>query len=90
MAKALQKFKDDQTKAAYINMAEDLFEDYYAHRKEIYKMNFVRGIFFGVGSVIGGTIVIALLLWILSFFVNLPIIGQFFENAQQTVEQKRN
>lgn len=89
MGKTLQRIKDDQTKAAYISMAEDLFEDYYAHRKEVYKMNFVRGVFFGIGSVLGGTIIVALLIWILSFFVQLPVIGQFFENAQHTVEQKQ-
>ncbi|HEX4662325.1 MAG TPA: DUF5665 domain-containing protein [Candidatus Saccharimonadales bacterium] len=93
MSKVLKRAGDkvvaDQTKGAYISMAEDLFEDYYAHRGQVYKMNFVRGIFFGVGSVLGGTIIVALLLWILSAFVQLPVIGQFFQNAQHTVEQKR-
>ena len=86
--RAGKKFADDQAKGAYISMAEDLFEDYYAHRGQVYKMNFVRGIFFGIGSVLGGTVIVALLLWVLSAFVQLPVIGQYFQNAQQTVEQK--
>lgn len=66
---------------------DELFEDLYNDRRRIYKMNFVRGILFGLGSAIGGTIAIALIVWLLSVFVNLPLLGQLFENAQQSIEQ---
>lgn len=45
---------------------EDLFNDFNRNRFAIYKMNFVRGIFFGLGSVLGGTVVIALIIGILN------------------------
>lgn len=66
---------------------EELFNDLYDDRKRIYKINFIRGILFGAGSAIGGTVVLALIVWILSLFVNAPFIGQLFENAQQSIER---
>ena len=89
LQKAVKDFKADQTKGAYINMAEELFADYYKHRKQVYQMNFFRGIFFGLGSVLGGTVVVALIIWILSVFIHIPIIGDYVQNAQQSVEQKQ-
>lgn len=52
-------------------------------------MNFIRGIFFGVGSALGATIVIGLLLWLLSFFVDLPGgVGNFVQYIVDTVKNK--
>jgi hypothetical protein len=84
--KAVQKFKDDQAQAATRGFLEDLFDDYYAQRFKVYKMNFVRGIVFGFGSVIGGTLMIAALLWALSLFNELPFIGRFTETIQHSIE----
>lgn len=66
---------------------EELFNDIYRDRKRIYKINFIRGLVFGAGSVLGGTIIIALLVWILSLFVNTPVIGEFFEGARDSIDQ---
>lgn len=56
----------------------------------LYRMSFVRGVFQGLGSVIGATIVIAILLWVLSLLESLPLIGDLFETAQETVETRDN
>lgn len=66
---------------------DELFNDLYENRARIYKINFVRGLLFGAGSALGGTIVIALIVWTLSLFVNIPVIGELFENAQQSIER---
>lgn len=66
---------------------EELFNDLYDNRGRIYKLNFIRGILFGAGSALGGTIVIAFVVWILSLFVNVPLIGDTFKNAQQSIER---
>lgn len=68
------------------SILEELFNDFYDDRRNIYKMNFFRGIFFGLGSVLGGTIVVALVIWALSFFVQIPGIGGAFQQAQNTLE----
>jgi hypothetical protein len=88
--RAVQKVKKDNENGAKRDYLEDLFNDMYKNRLRIYQVNFVRGIFFGLGSVIGGTVVVALIVWILSFFVNLPGIGNSVQNAQQKIENSQH
>ena len=56
-------------------------------KKKLYLQNFLRGIFVGAGSVIGATVLIALLLWILSLFDTLPFIGPIIENAKESIKE---
>lgn len=85
--KKLEKdFKQNQAKGSQKAMIEELFNDWYVHRREVYKMNFVRGIFFGFGSVLGGTIVVALLVFLISLFTELPVVGDFFQETKNTLD----
>ncbi len=68
----VEKQKENTERGARHAALEDLFYDFNRSRVQIYKMNFVRGIFFGFGSVIGGTLVVALLIGLLSLLVDLP------------------
>lgn len=63
-----EQVKTDQAKGSASAVLEELFNDFHRNRKEVYVMNLIRGIFFGFGSVIGGTLMIALLVWVLSLF----------------------
>ena len=67
---------------------ESIFEGGYINHSRVYKINFIRGLFFGLGSVLGGTLIIALVAWVLSFFTELPIIGNFVETLRETVDQE--
>lgn len=70
-------------------LLEELFNDFNRSRVQIYKLNFVRGIMFGAGSVIGGTVVIALIVWILSLLgAFIPPLGDFFDGLSQTLSPK--
>lgn len=61
-------------------VAEELFNTMYQNKWKIYWLNFFRGIFFGFGSILGGTLVIAALAWILSLLVDLPGgVGNFIQ-----------
>lgn len=84
----VEKIKHDQSIGARRTVIEELFNDYYDDRRNIYKVNFFRGIFFGLGSVLGATVVVALIVWLLSFFVNIPGIGETFQQAQRSLESK--
>jgi hypothetical protein len=83
MAKAV---RDSEVKGAPRAMMEELFQDFYKHRRQIYVMNFVRGIFFGFGSVVGGTIVVALVLWLLSVLNYVPFLDGIVNSTQQTLQ----
>lgn len=68
---------------------EEFFQDYERRRWSIYRMNFVRGIFFGLGTFIGGTLVIASTLWFLSLFESVPYLSDVINNIQSSIEDAR-
>ena len=87
--KAVKKVKEDNERGARNAILEDLFYDFHKSRRQVYLMNLIRGIFFGVGSVIGGTLVVTIALWVLSLLVDIPGgIGDAIENIRDTVQQK--
>ena len=89
--KIVDKLVRDQQIGARREVLEEIFNDYYKNRRNIYKVNFVRGLFFGLGSVLGGTVVVALVVWGMSFFVNIPGIGDTVQKAQDSIESgKKN
>jgi len=89
MPRLINKIKTDNENGARRGLLEDLFNDFHKSRHQVYWMNFTRGIFFGVGSVLGGTIVIALLIWLLSLLVDLPGgIGNFIQYVVDTVQKR--
>jgi hypothetical protein len=88
-ARVHSKIKKDNEVGARRAILEDLFYDFHSSRHQVYWMNFTRGIFFGVGSVLGGTVVIALVVWILSLLVDLPGgIGNFIQSIVNTVQHR--
>ena len=84
--KVKEKVAADNERGARVSLIEDLFYDFHRSRKQVYAMNFIRGIFFGLGSVLGGTVVVALIVWILSFFVHIPGLGQSLEQVQKSIQ----
>lgn len=85
-----KQFKKDQVAGAQRDLLEQLFDDHYKYRWKVYQVNFFRGIFFGFGSVIGATILVGLAIWILSLFTDLPVVGNFFERSQTSIEKRQN
>ena len=69
---------------------EDLFYDFHKSRAQVYSINFFRGVFFGLGTVIGATIVVAIVLWFLSLFVDIPgAVGDFVQYIVDTVQSSQ-
>lgn len=79
-----QKDRDAQLGQMLVN----IYETGYLDRNTMYKMSFVKGLVGGLGGVIGATVVVALLLWILTFFEQVPLIGDLTQNTKQTIQQK--
>lgn len=83
------RVKNDNENGARRALIEDLFFDFHKNRHQVYWMNFVRGLFFGLGTVLGGTLLIAFIAWMLSFFVHIPGIGNAFEQIQQMIQSRK-
>lgn len=61
------------------------FADFVKYLKSPWKIiwiNFLAGIFRGLGVIIGMTVVFAIVIWMLSQFVNYPLIGEYVQNIK--------
>lgn len=85
----MDKSKDAKISDANRDVFEGFFEDYFKNRKQIYWLNFVRGVWFGLGSVIGGTLVLAGVLGLLSLFHQVPFLSGIVEIIQRSIEEAR-
>jgi hypothetical protein len=89
MNKLVSKVKTDNENGARKSVIEDLFYDFNRSRAQVYRINFIRGLFFGFGSVIGGTLVVGLIVWLLSRFVDLPGgVGNFIQYVVDVVTHR--
>lgn len=81
------KVATDNERGARYSLLEELFNDFHRSRFQIYKLNFVRGLFFGFGSVIGGTLVVAALVWLLTVLVHVfPPISDLVNDMIRAVQ----
>jgi hypothetical protein len=84
-----RKFQRAQIVGAEKTLLEELLQDMYAHRRQIYQINFVRGLFFGLGSVLGGTILIALLVWLLpQLGAIIPFLSDFIQDILDALSSR--
>lgn len=58
-------------------------------RKKLYKLAFIKGLFSGFGGVIGATILVGLLLFMLSFLNKVPLLGRVTEAVKNSIETNR-
>lgn len=87
---AAHKLREDNERGARQAILEDLFYDFHKSRRQVYAMNFVRGLFFGVGSIIGGTLVVAIVLGLLGLLVDIPGgVGDFIRYIVDLVKQNQ-
>lgn len=88
--KITETVKDNNELGSRHQLIEELFYDFNSSRHQIYQVNFIRGICFGFGTVLGGTVVVAILVWFLGQFAGwFPPIGDYIQqiiNAMQHVK----
>ncbi len=89
-ARMAQCLHDDNEKGSRQALLEELFNDFNRNRYEIYKINFFRGIFFGFGSLLGGTMLIVLLVWVLNLTGQLvPSVAGFIDQILNVMQNSR-
>ena len=47
--------------------------------------NFFAGVFRGLGAIIGASLFIAFILWMLTIFIDIPLIGEYAANAKSAM-----
>ena len=68
-------------------MLTNIYESGYIDRNQAYKMSFVKGLLSGLGGVIGATLVLGLLLWIVSLLGQVPLLDRITDNITDTVNR---
>jgi len=66
----------------------DLYDALKPNRAALYRTNFLKGLVSGLGGIVGATVGIALLLWLLSLFGQIPIIGHFVDAVRHTLQSR--
>ena len=88
--KIVKRVVRDNENGARQAVLEDLFFDFHRSRKQVYWMNFIRGIFFGAGSALGATVLIALLIWTLGQFADVfPPLADFINRLIETMQRRQ-
>ena len=65
----------------------DNYINWLGNTKRQILQSFLRGIFTGLGTVIGATVVVGLVIWILHMLGGLPVIGDFLQGAGNQIEK---
>ncbi len=80
--------KKDLTEPDYEKIGKAIvsLQDVFVDKKRLYKTAFIKGLFSGLGGVVGATLLVAVLLWVLSFFHTIPLIGNFTETIRNTIQ----
>jgi hypothetical protein len=63
------------------------FMQYLQSGRSIMWINFKAGIARGLGITLGMTVVLGLLIWMLTKLVALPIVGEYFQEAENFIEE---
>ncbi len=64
------------------------YDQGYIDRKATIGFSFLKGLASGIGGILGATLILALLIWMLSFFNEVPIIGPFVDTVKSTIEHR--
>jgi hypothetical protein len=61
--------------------------EYLQSGKRIMWVNFKAGIAKGLGMTVGLAVVLGVLVWVLTKMVDLPVVGEYFSDAQQYITE---
>lgn len=66
-----------------------IYETGYLDKKQMLKTSFLKGVVSGLGGVIGATLLAALIVWLLSLFSSVPLVGRFVDKVNNSVQSTR-
>ena len=85
----IKKTLTDKERIEFAKQIEYMFEATHAKWHKVAWLALLRGIFMGFGVVIGGSILVAILIWILGNLESIPLLGDLAETAKDTVKEEQ-
>lgn len=77
----------DAQRIEFAKQLEYFYEVSHPRWARVAWFSFVKGVATGLGVFLGGTIIVALLLWVLSLLGEVPFLEQIVEPAKETLQQ---
>lgn len=85
---SIPKTSPEKELATVLNAADVVeFIEYLQSGKRIMWLNFKAGIAKGFGITLGMTVVLGVFIWFLTMLVDLPLVGEYFKDAQTYVTE---
>lgn len=78
--------KKDRELVRLGKMLRDFAELGVMSRKELLWVSFLRGLAQGFGAIVGGTLLVGLLIWLLGFFNHIPLLGEAAGVVSDTIQ----
>lgn len=88
----MAKKKSDSKRPDYEQlgrMLTSIYETGYMDKKTMLKMSFLKGAAAGLGGVVGATVVLGLLLWLLSALHYIPFVNRISDNVQCSLTDQK-
>lgn len=83
---AKQKFQDYEKLGKQVAALYDAINP---DRKGLYRTAFLKGVVTGLGGVIGATVVVALIAWLLTLAGTVEIFKPLTNNVKESIQQER-
>jgi len=81
---------NDKKRVEFAKQVEYMYEATNPGWRKLLTFAFLKGIATGFGIAIGGTILVAILLWILSGLGQIPFLNDITDTTKDTLEQSQN
>ena len=86
--KSMPKSSPEKELVKVLNAADVVeFLEYLKSGKRVMWVNFRAGVAKGLGVTVGMTVVLGILVWVLTMLVDLPLVGEYFKEAQSYVTE---
>jgi hypothetical protein len=86
MTEKVKELTDEQ-RIKFVKQLEYFYEASHPSWRRVVSFSFIKGLATGFGIFLGGTIVVALVLWLLGVLGHVPLLNEFTDAAKQTLEQ---
>lgn len=84
---SLKQKMTDQKRIEFAKQVEYMFEGIQPTWRQVMWLSLLRGIAMGFGVLLGGTLVVALLAWLLGSLESIPLLGDVAETTKKTIQE---
>ena len=86
--KSMPKSSPEKELVKVLNAADVVeFLEYLKSGRRIFWVNFRAGVAKGLGVTVGMTVILGVIVWVLTMLVDLPLVGEYFQDAKSYVTE---